>query len=129
MMMYAINQFYQFWLHTEIIGKLPKWVEFVFVTPSHHKVHHASNPEYIDKNIGQVLIIWDRMFGTFKDESKLIKARFGLVGKVASRHPLRSIFNEFIHLYKDMQQEKSFKEKVKLMVYPPEWKSEMKKTS
>lgn len=69
----AFNTLYQFWIHTETIGKLPRWIEFIFNTPSHHRLHHGRNPKYIDKNHAGSLIIWDRIFGTFqKKEEKLV---------------------------------------------------------
>ncbi|MCO5230739.1 MAG: sterol desaturase family protein [Chitinophagales bacterium] len=68
----TIQTLYQFWIHTEMIHKLPKFIEFIFNTPSHHRVHHSSNPKYIDKNHGGTFIIWDRIFGTFKEEEDAI---------------------------------------------------------
>jgi sterol desaturase/sphingolipid hydroxylase (fatty acid hydroxylase superfamily) len=72
----AFNTLYQFWIHTEAIGKLPRWIEFIFNTPSHHRVHHGRNPKYIDKNHAGSLIIWDRMFGTFQAEEE--KPTYGI---------------------------------------------------
>ncbi len=63
------NLLYQFWIHTEKIRRLPSWFEYVFNTPSHHRVHHGSNEQYLDRNYGGILIIWDRMFGTFEPEA------------------------------------------------------------
>jgi len=74
---YSINMLYQFWIHTEAIGKLHPWFEFFFNTPSHHRVHHGRNPKYIDKNYAGMLIIWDRMFGTFQEEQE--KPLYGLI--------------------------------------------------
>src|SRR5690606_23628431 len=79
--MFALNLLYQYWLHTEMIGKLG-WLEWIFNTPSHHRVHHGSNPQYLDANYGGILIIFDRLFGTFVEEKE--KVVFGLVT------PLRS---------------------------------------
>ena len=67
---HQIGVLYQYWVHTELIGKLPKPIEFIFVTPSHHRVHHGVNPKYIDKNYGSTFIIWDRMFGSFQEEEE-----------------------------------------------------------
>lgn len=78
----AIQTLYQFWIHTEAIHKLPKWVEFIFNTPSHHRVHHSSDPKYIDKNHGGTFIIWDRMFGTFQEEEDPIN--YGVTKPVKS---------------------------------------------
>ncbi|MDQ2658099.1 MAG: sterol desaturase family protein, partial [Bacteroidota bacterium] len=72
----ALNTLYQFWIHTETINRLPRWIEFVFNTPSHHRVHHGRNPKYIDRNHAGSLIIWDRMFGTFQAEEE--KPTYGI---------------------------------------------------
>src|SRR6476659_935822 len=69
--MKSVSVIYQFWVHTETISKLPKWIENIFNTPSHHRVHHSSNVEYLDKNFAGTLIIWDKFFGTFKEETTL----------------------------------------------------------
>ena len=63
-----ISLLYQFWIHTEAIGGMPAWFEYVFNTPSHHRVHHGANPRYLDRNYAGILIVWDRMFGTFVPE-------------------------------------------------------------
>lgn len=98
----ALNRTYQFWVHTRTIGKLPAWFEYVFVTPSHHRVHHAMNPEYIDRNYGGVFIFWDRIFGTFCEETK--EPRYGLVSQLqtydpvsAELHVFRDLFSDLIH--------------------------------
>ncbi len=90
----AINLFYQFWLHTEVIGKLGP-LEWIFNTPSHHRVHHASNSEYLDRNYGGVLIIWDRLFGTFAKEQPQIAINYGLVQPIGSLNPFRLAFHEW----------------------------------
>ncbi|TGL44917.1 sterol desaturase family protein [Leptospira perdikensis] len=98
----ALNRTYQFWVHTRTIGKLPVWFEYVLVTPSHHRVHHAMNPEYIDRNYGGVFIFWDRIFGTFCEENK--EPRYGLVSQLntydpvtAELHVFRDLFSDLIH--------------------------------
>ena len=78
----AIQTLYQFWVHTEVIDRLPRWYEFIFNTPSHHRVHHASDPQYIDKNYGGVFIIYDRIFGTYKEEVEPI--HYGITKPVDS---------------------------------------------
>lgn len=78
----SIQTLYQFWIHTEVIRKLPAWFEFIFNTPSHHRVHHSSDPKYIDKNHGGTFIIWDRLFGTFKEEEDSIN--YGVTKPVQS---------------------------------------------
>lgn len=84
--LFAFNLRYQFWLHTELVGKLGPF-ELVFNTPSHHRVHHASNPAYLDKNFGGVLIIFDRLFGTFAEEKAGEQIRYGLVVPLRSNNP------------------------------------------
>ncbi|GEM_PF-45921 len=83
---YALNTLYQFWIHTESIRTLPKWFEFVFNTPSHHRVHHGRNPQYIDKNHGGSLIIWDRIFGTFEAENEIVI--YGITSRISTWNPL-----------------------------------------
>ena len=117
--MYAVNQFYQFFLHTETITKLPKWYEAIFVTPSHHRVHHASDIKYLDKNMGQVLIIWDKLFGTYQVEEEAPK--YGLTSDIKTYHPLKVIFNEWLKLFKDLGKTKSLKLKFKYLFMPPGW--------
>lgn len=119
MFMYAVNQFYQFFLHTEVIGKLPRWYEAVFVTPSHHRVHHASNIRYLDKNMGQVLIIWDKMFGTFEEEKETPK--YGLTSNLGTYHPLRVIFNEWQKILKDLSKPGPLKQKWNYLFKAPGW--------
>lgn len=96
----ALNRTYQFWVHTRAIGKLPAWFEFVFVTPSHHRVHHAMNPEYIDKNYGGVFIFWDRIFGTFCEEIK--EPRYGLVSQLRTYDPVTAELHVFRDLFSDL---------------------------
>lgn len=91
----GVNLVYQYWIHTETIGKMPKWFEAVMNTPSHHRVHHATNPRYLDANFAGVFIIWDRMFGTFVPELDYDKPVYGIV------HPLRS-FNPFVVAYHEL---------------------------
>ena len=76
--MHSVNLLYQFWTHTEVVYKLPKAIEYIFNTPSHHRVHHASNIRYLDRNHAGVLIIWDRLFGTFSEEKDFEKPIYGL---------------------------------------------------
>lgn len=119
MFMYALNQFYQFWLHTETIGKLPRWYESIFVTPSHHRVHHASNVAYLDRNMGQVLIIWDKLFGTFQEEHET--PVYGLTKPLENYHPVTSIFQEFAKIGKDLRKPVSFSDKIRYIFAPPGW--------
>ncbi|HEY1046390.1 MAG TPA: sterol desaturase family protein [Bacteroidia bacterium] len=119
MFMYAVNQFYQFFLHTETIGKMPAWYEAIFVTPSHHRVHHASNIKYLDKNMGQVLIIWDKMFGTFQKEEEA--PVYGLTSNLGTYHPIRTIFNEWGKIAKDLKKPGPISQRINYLVKAPGW--------
>lgn len=98
--MLALNLFYQFWLHTEMVGRLGP-LEWVLNTPSHHRVHHASNREYVDRNYGGIVIFWDRLFGTFAAEQPLTPIAYGLVHPLGSLNPLRIAFHEWIAMFRD----------------------------
>tara|TARA_X000000368_G_scaffold415470_1_gene407283 strand:+ start:291 stop:1133 length:843 start_codon:yes stop_codon:yes gene_type:complete len=103
--------------HTQIIGKLGP-LEWVLNTPSHHRVHHGSNPEYIDKNYGNLFIIWDRIFGTFEPENKPVE--YGLVNNVNTFSPIKITFMGWEKLFKDIRNSESFKETIGLIFGPPE---------
>jgi sterol desaturase/sphingolipid hydroxylase (fatty acid hydroxylase superfamily) len=98
----AANLLYQFWLHTTWIPKLPRWFEWCFNTPSHHRVHHASNPEYLDCNYGGVLIVFDRLFGSFVEERIDLAPRYGLTTPLQTYNPLRIAFREWMALARDL---------------------------
>ena len=83
---FGLNLFYQFWIHTELVGKLPRPVEAVLNTPSHHRVHHGVDAEYLDKNYGGVLVVWDRLFGTFQEEQQ--RPTYGTTIPLRSYNPL-----------------------------------------
>ena len=105
---HQIEVLYQFWIHTELIRKLPKPIEYIFTTPSHHRVHHSVNERYIDKNYGSTFIIWDRMFGTFQEEDE--PAVYGITKPVNSYNPFFLVFHEWWEVAKDVVRSKSFKE-------------------
>lgn len=98
----ALNAIYQFFLHTQTIDKLPAWFEAVFNTPSHHRVHHGKNPQYLDRNYAGTLIIWDKMFGTFAAEDPNDLPEFGLVKDIETLNPLKIIFHEYWNVVKDV---------------------------
>lgn len=98
----GLNLIYQFWFHTEAIDKCPRWFEAVFNTPSHHRVHHATNPLYLDRNYAGVFIIWDRMFGTFQAEVKEIRPHYGIVKQLGSFNLLWAVFHEWIGIGRDV---------------------------
>jgi sterol desaturase/sphingolipid hydroxylase (fatty acid hydroxylase superfamily) len=120
-LMYSITQTYGILVHTRYINKMPKWFEAIFVSPSHHRVHHASNIRYLDKNMGMCLIIWDRIFGTFQEELKEEPVKYGLVKPVDSNNPLKVIFHEWQNIAKDMKKKTSFTTKLKYLIMPPGW--------
>jgi len=97
----GISLVYQYWVHTEAIRRLPKPIEAVFNTPSHHRVHHARNPRYLDRNYAGILIIWDRMFGTFQAELDEEPCRYGLVHNLGTFNVLRVAFHEWIGIVRD----------------------------
>ena len=98
----GVSLIYQYWVHTEAIRRFPKWFEFVFNTPSHHRVHHARNPVYLDRNYAGILIIWDRMFGTFQPELDEEPCRYGVVHQLATFNVLRVAFHEWIGIAQDI---------------------------
>lgn len=119
----SISLLYQFWIHTEAIDKLPKWFEAVMNTPSHHRVHHGSNPLYLDRNHAGILIIWDKMFGTFQPEIKEEKVVYGLVSNINTYNPVKIAFIEWINMFKDVfSGKKSFSSRLKYLIKPPGWK-------
>ena len=115
----VINPTYQFFLHTEMVGKLPRWFEFIFNTPSHHRVHHGRNPEYLDANYAGTLIIWDRMFGTFVEENE--KVDFGLVKNLETLNPFVIIFHEYWGIVKDQMQRLTLWQRLCYLFAPPGW--------
>ena len=118
----GINLVYQFWIHTEAIGKMWRPFEFIFNTPSHHRVHHATNPRYLDSNYAGTLIIWDRMFGTFVPELDEDMPRYGIVKNIGTYNPLRVAFHEWIDMFKDASRPGlTLKERLGYLVAPPGW--------
>ncbi len=98
----GLNLIYQFWIHTESIGRMPRWFEAVMNTPSHHRVHHATNPLYLDRNYAGVFIVWDRLFGTYQPELDELRIRYGIVKQLGSFNLLWSVFHEWIGIARDM---------------------------
>ena len=88
----SISLLYQFWIHTEAIDKMPNWFEAIFNTPSPHRVHHGSNPIYLDRNHAGILIIWDKMFGTFQTELASENVKYGLVKNINTYNPVKIAF-------------------------------------
>jgi sterol desaturase/sphingolipid hydroxylase (fatty acid hydroxylase superfamily) len=122
---HQIEVLYQFWIHTEYIKKLPKPIEYIFTTPSHHRVHHARNDKYLDKNYGSTFIIWDRIFGTFQPEEE--KADYGITTPVNSYNPITLNFHEWADIVKDVRHSKSVKEAYFMIFGRPSKLEELKK--
>ena len=116
----ALNLLYQFWIHTDWIPKLG-WLEYVLNTPSHHRVHHAANPEYLDRNYGGVLIIFDRIFGTFVAERDDVPCRYGLVHPLRSNNPVIIAFHEWVALARDLRQALSWRDRWSYLFGRPGW--------
>ncbi len=98
----AINLIYQFWIHTEAIRRLPRWFEAVMNTPSHHRVHHATNAVYLDRNYAGTFIVWDKLFGTFEPERDDIRIHYGVVKQLGTFGLLWSAFHEWIGIARDV---------------------------
>jgi sterol desaturase/sphingolipid hydroxylase (fatty acid hydroxylase superfamily) len=119
---HGINLVYQFWIHTEVIGKCPRWFEAVFNTPSHHRVHHATNAGYLDRNYAGVFILWDRLFGTFVDEDIAADPpRYGIVKNLATFNPLRIALHEWWGIAGDLKGARSPREVAGFLLGPPGW--------
>ena len=116
----GLNLIYQFWIHTEQIGRMGPF-EWVFNTPSHHRVHHATNPRYLDANYAGALIIWDRMFGTFVPEQDEEKCRYGIIKNLGTFNPLVMSFHEWFGIAREVQNAQSPKEALGYMFGPPGW--------
>lgn len=116
----GVNLVYQFWIHTEQIDRLGPF-ESVFNTPSHHRVHHATNPRYLDANYAGTLIIWDRMFGTFVREQDSEQPQYGIVKNLGTFNPLVIAFHEWIGIARDLASAKSLKEIAGYTFGPPGW--------
>lgn len=117
----SISLIYQYWIHTEKIKKMPTWFEAVFNTPSHHRVHHATNPQYLDRNHAGIFIIWDKIFGTFEPENE--KPIYGLTKNIGTFNPLYVAFHEWIGLFKDVLTTKTtLKKRLAYFIKPPGWR-------
>ncbi|MFN7828068.1 MAG: sterol desaturase family protein [Acidobacteriota bacterium] len=116
---YAFNLFYQFFIHTEMVRRLPGWIEWVFNTPAHHRVHHGTNPAYIDRNYGGTLIIWDRIFGTFTPEIEPV--RYGVIHPVTSTNPFFVAFHLWSDIWEDIAASRSWSERLAHLLAPPDW--------
>ena len=118
---HGLNLVYQFWIHTEVIGRFPRFIEAVMNTPSHHRVHHATNPAYLDSNYAGVFIVWDRMFGTFVAERADDRPRYGIVRNLATFNVLKIAAHEWIGLFSDIARAKNLREAFCYIFAPPGW--------
>ena len=117
---FSISLVYQFFVHTERIGRLPAPIEFVFNTPSHHRVHHGSDAEYLDRNYGGILIIWDRLFCTFRPETH--RPTYGLTTPVTSHNPFWLQTHEYVAIWRDLRGATSWRERLGYAFGPPGWR-------
>ena len=116
-----LHLFAQFWYHTRHI-KTMGWLEHIIVTPAHHRVHHAINPDYLDKNYGQIFIVWDKLFGTFVQEQESIPAVYGITRPVRTWNPIKINFMHLWLLAKDAWHTKSWKDKLRIWLMPLGWR-------
>jgi sterol desaturase/sphingolipid hydroxylase (fatty acid hydroxylase superfamily) len=117
----GLNLIYQFWIHTEVIGRCPRWFEAVMNTPSHHRVHHATNARYLDRNYAGVFIVWDRLFGTFVAEEDADRPRYGLVKNIGTFNLIWAAFHEWVGIARDVWRAPGLKAKLGYAFGPPGW--------
>jgi sterol desaturase/sphingolipid hydroxylase (fatty acid hydroxylase superfamily) len=116
---FSINLIFQFFVHTERIDRMWRPVELVFNTPSHHRVHHASDPDYLDKNYAGMLIVWDRLFGSYAEETH--RPTYGLTKNIASHNPFRLQYHEYAAIMRDVRRSASWRERFGYLFAPPGW--------
>lgn len=127
---FGVNLVYQFWIHTEVIDRMPRWFEAVMNTPSHHRVHHGTNARYLDANYAGVFIVWDRLFGTFVPELKSEPVRYGIIRNLATFNPLRVAFHEYIGIFRDIgRRGLSLKQRLLYIIAPPGWSHDGRRQS
>ncbi len=123
---YGFNLIYQFFIHTEVVYKFPRWIEWVFNTPSHHRAHHGTNAEYLDRNYAGVFIVWDRVFGSFVEEKAPVK--YGILSPVHSYNPLYLAFHLWADIGRDVLRPSSWWIKLKHVFAPPGWPEEYRRS-
>ena len=119
LVMLTLNTLYQFFIHTRLVGRLGP-LEWFLNTPSHHRVHHGINPRYVDRNYAGVLIIWDKLFGSFVEEDPAVPCEYGIVGQVHSHNPLRLTFHEWIDMLRDAARAHGMRRAFAQLFGPPE---------
>jgi len=117
----TINLIFQFWVHTDLVYKFARPIELIFNTPSHHRVHHASNVRYLDRNHAGMFIIWDRLFGTFSEELAEEKPVYGLTENIHTNNPAIVATHEYVALWKDVWNAPGLGNKLKYLFYAPGW--------
>jgi sterol desaturase/sphingolipid hydroxylase (fatty acid hydroxylase superfamily) len=117
----GLNLVYQFWIHTEAVQRMPRLFEMLFNTPSHHRVHHATNAAYLDSNYAGVFIVWDRIFGSFAAEVDTDSPRYGIVKNLRTFNPIKVAFHEWIAIALDLRHAKSWREWAGFLFGPPGW--------
>ncbi len=115
----AWSLIYQFWIHTERIRRLPRPLEAIFNTPSHHRVHHGANEIYLDRNYGGILIIWDRLFGTYRREGE--RVHYGLTKNINTFNPVKAAFHEYIAMWHDLKRVSGWRTKTAVLFRGPGW--------
>ena len=120
--MMSISLFYQFWIHTRAIGKLHPLIELIFNTPSHHRVHHASNIRYLDCNHGGTLIIWDRLCGTFSEELEREPVVYGLTHNIETFNPVQIVAHEYRNMLRDVRSADQWRDKLRYLLLAPGWR-------
>ena len=116
---WSVNLLYQFWIHTEAIGKMWGWFEAVFNTPSHHRVHHGSQSQYLDRNYAGVLIVWDRLFRTFEPEGERVV--YGLTKNITTHNPLKVATHELVAIARDVRGARSWRDRFGYLLRGPGW--------
>jgi sterol desaturase/sphingolipid hydroxylase (fatty acid hydroxylase superfamily) len=115
----SVSLVYQFWIHTERIDRMPRWFESVFNTPSHHRVHHASQGGYLDRNYGGILIVWDRLFGTFAPEVE--RPVYGLTKNINTFNPVKVATHEYMSIARDLREASGWRERAGRVFRGPGW--------
>ncbi|SHM60182.1 sterol desaturase family protein [Cryptosporangium aurantiacum] len=115
----SVNLIYQFFLHTERIGTMPRWYEAVFNTPSHHRVHHGVQQMYLDRNYGGILIVWDRLFGTFEPEGERVV--YGLTKNIGTYNPVKVAFSEYVAIGRALRTASSWRDRAGYLLRGPGW--------
>ncbi|HKT97919.1 MAG TPA: sterol desaturase family protein [Paraburkholderia sp.] len=117
--MQSVSLIYQFWIHTETIGRMPRWFEAVLNTPSHHRVHHGSDFDYLDVNYGGTTILWDRLFRTFRRET--FTPHYGLTTNIGTDNPIRIAFYEWTNIARDLKRARGIRNTLNTLFQPPGW--------